>query len=176
MDFSLSPRTSPQQLPLPLSRTASPSHDFPAITKPTEIPDPSTNTPASQHALSKQENKLLRHTILHDQKQTPREDLKKAFETYTKHAATPTEKKTWSAFTRFIAPQPDPLMDQLNHLHTLFSKTLHVCGDTLRQLVSEEDMQRLLESAWQTKKVDPPTLKFYEEIILNIAKHHLEES
>jgi hypothetical protein len=76
-------------------------------------------------------------------------------------------------FVDFFISTPDPKVQQFYELQTLYSKAIHVCGDTLRLLIHEDEMQQSLETVWNTGKVDTHILAFYEKTILETVNKFL---
>ncbi len=103
--------------------------------------------------------------------------LKEALQHYEhnkEQAAIPVPKKPLERLAHFFIPTPDPNTQKFNDLHTLYSKAIHVCGDSLRPLISEDDMQQTLETVWKTGKVNMGTLELYETTILGTVQKFLE--
>ena len=107
---------------------------------------------------------------------TPKATLTKALQHYEKTQNTtpiPTPKSLLEKIASRLIPQPDPNIQKFNDLHTLYATALPVCGESLRQVISEEDMQHTLETVWKTGKVDTSTFELFETATLSIVNNTL---
>lgn len=100
----------------------------------------------------------------------------KHYESTQDQAATPDLKKPLERIVGFFISTPDPKVQKFNELQTLYSKAIHVCGDTLRLLIHEDEMQQSLETVWNTGKVDTHKLELYEKTILETVNNFLGHS
>lgn len=107
---------------------------------------------------------------------SPKATLTKALQHYEKTQNTtpiPTPKSLLEKIASRLIPQPDPNIQKFNDLHTLYATALPVCGESLRQVISEEDMQHTLETVWKTGKVDTSTFELFETATLSIVNNTL---
>lgn len=144
-----------------------------------ETNDARTPAPAF---LGRVQDNAQRDAIFHSldliEKPSP-SSLQKALKHYERtqdQAATPDLKKPLERIVGFFISTPDPKVQKFNELQTLYSKAIHVCGDTLRLLIHEDEMQQSLETVWNTGKVDTHKLELYEKTILETVNNFLEHS
>jgi len=78
-------------------------------------------------------------------------------------------KGAWDRFADSWIQKPDPNMQKFHRLYDLYAHAIHVCGEDLRTVISEDDMQKTLEA----KKVATPTLASYETTILETVNKFL---
>ena len=101
-----------------------------------------------------------------------KESLQKAVQQYEINpdpGYTSATKTGWAKLADSLRPKPDPNMQKFHRLYNLYAHAIHVCGDSLRPLISEEDMQQKLEA----KTVDTKTLESYENTILKTVNNFL---
>lgn len=131
----------------------------------------------SEGAEDRLQETLQRQRVLPAKLEKPTKDtLARAFSHYARHQSQPPEmvaKTPFEKLASWFVSKPDPNVYKLNELHTLYATAVHVCGQSLRQIVSEEDMQAILEQSWKTGKVNAQTLALYETSIVSVVKDTL---
>ena len=180
-DFPL-PKSASSKLPRPISRTHAPFSKIETAARETVV-KMSERSGAVPPDIAKSladtaQDRVQRQAAFQSGFEKPsKASLQKAVHAYENThitTAAPAPQKTLERLAAFFIPTPDPNVQKFNELHTLYATAIHVCGEPLRQLISEEDMQQTLETVWKTGKVDTGTLALYEATILGTVQQTLE--
>jgi len=138
--------------------------------------------PATPHSPSsgRLQDGVDRSRVFQPYEPPSRDSLKKALQHYentqnTQNTVTPGPETVWERFKARVVPQQGSDVQKFNELHTLYAKAMPVCGEALRQLIPEDDMQHTLETVWKTGKVPEHTLELYEAAIFETVRGALAE-
>jgi len=185
VDFSLQKPRSSSVLPQHISRTHAANTDFAASLSKAPTTTQITDTPGQvERRETSPEQKQLENTqraaLLGTQlrETSPKQRLQNAMTHYEKNKnETPKKAQPSQSLLEKIAsrltPKLDPNVQKFNDLHTLYATALPVCGEPLRQLISEDDMQLTVETVWKTGKVDVSTLELFETAVLSVVHNTL---
>jgi hypothetical protein len=183
-DFSLKKTPSSSVLPQHISRTHVANADFADSLSKAPTTTPLTDTPGTaERRETSPEQKQLENTQraailgITPNTSSPKERLQHAMTHYEKNKTTAPSPQSQSLLEKIasrLLPQPDPNIQKFNELHTLYATALPICGESLRQLISEDDMQHTVETVWKTGKVDINTLELFETAIVSIVNEILK--
>jgi len=188
VDFSLQKPRSSSVLPKHISRTHAANADFEDSLSKAPTITPLTDNPVTvERRETSLEQKQLENTqraaVLGISRNTssPKDRLQKALTHYEKNKnEAPLQEHVsqnlLEKITSRLRPKPDPNVQKFNELHTLYATAVQVCGEPLRQLISEDDMQHTVETVWKTGKVDVSTLELFETAILTVVDNTLTQT